>query len=60
LHLVDEVVIFIAPKIAGEGIAAVNDLGIQNMQQAVTFQSASFTGVGEDIMFRGLPVWDDS
>lgn len=58
LHeLVDDVVIFIAPKIVGSGIDAIGDLGITDMTGAVQFSTHEITEIEGDIMFRGKPVW---
>ena len=58
-QLVDELVIFIAPKIIGSGIDAIGDLGVTAMTKAIRFSSHEFTDVEGDIMFRGKPVWPD-
>lgn len=52
-HLVNRVVICIAPKLIGAGIEAVGDLGIDSLPQAITFSSYSFVRSGEDMLFDG-------
>lgn len=52
-HLVDRLMVCIAPKLIGSGIEAVGDLAIRNMDDALTFAHASFTTLGEDIIFDG-------
>jgi 5-amino-6-(5-phosphoribosylamino)uracil reductase/diaminohydroxyphosphoribosylaminopyrimidine deaminase/5-amino-6-(5-phosphoribosylamino)uracil reductase len=58
-HLVDRLTVCIAPKVIGEGIAAVGDLHIDYLRQALTFSSARFVTCGEDLIFYGEPKWDD-
>ncbi|HEY8824693.1 MAG TPA: dihydrofolate reductase family protein, partial [Candidatus Limnocylindria bacterium] len=54
-HLVDRLTVAIAPKVIGEGIAAVGDLHIDRLRDAMTFERAGFTTYGEDIVFYGEP-----
>jgi riboflavin-specific deaminase-like protein len=56
-QLVDELVLFIAPKILGSGIDALGDLGVIDMSQAVQFSSSSVEVLDDDIVFRGEPIW---
>jgi 5-amino-6-(5-phosphoribosylamino)uracil reductase/diaminohydroxyphosphoribosylaminopyrimidine deaminase/5-amino-6-(5-phosphoribosylamino)uracil reductase len=50
---VDRVVICIAPKILGEGIAAVGDLGVDELTRALTFRRHRFNPLEGDIIFDG-------
>ena len=52
-HLIDRLVVCIAPKIIGEGIEAVGDLNILYMSEALTFERATFTPLDEDMIFDG-------
>lgn len=52
-RLADRLVVCIAPKLVGAGIEAVGDLNIRHLDQAVTFREASFTRLGDDIIFDG-------
>jgi riboflavin-specific deaminase-like protein len=52
-HLVDRMIICIAPKLIGEGIGAIGDLHILTMDEAITFTEMSFRTVGEDLIFDG-------
>jgi 3,4-dihydroxy 2-butanone 4-phosphate synthase/GTP cyclohydrolase II len=54
-HLVDRLTVCIAPKVIGEGIAAVGDLHIDRLCDAVTFERAGFTSFGGDVVFYGEP-----
>src|SRR5437867_1010529 len=54
-HLVDRLTVCIAPKVIGEGIAAVGDLGIDRLCDAMTFERAGFVSVGGDVVFYGEP-----
>jgi GTP cyclohydrolase II len=58
-HLVDRLTVCIAPKVIGEGIAAVGDLHIDYLRQALTFARARFVTCGEDLIFYGEPQWED-
>ena len=54
-HLVDRLTVCIAPKVIGEGIAAVGDLQIDRLCDAMTFERAGFTTFGGDVVFYGEP-----
>jgi diaminohydroxyphosphoribosylaminopyrimidine deaminase / 5-amino-6-(5-phosphoribosylamino)uracil reductase len=56
-RLVDRLVIAIAPKIIGQGLEAIGDLGITSLAGALTFSSIKTRRLGDDIIFDGrLPV----
>jgi len=57
--LVDRLTVCIAPKVLGEGIAAVGDLNVDYLRQAMTFQRSRFIACGEDVVFYGEPRHDD-
>lgn len=59
LHLVDELVLFIAAKVIGTGVDAIGDLGIHDMAEAVQFSSTSVECLEGDIVFRGKPAWPE-
>ena len=52
-RLVDRLVVVLAPKIIGRGLEAIGDLGITNLEGAITFSSIKTRKIGEDIMFDG-------
>jgi len=52
-RLVDRLVVCIAPKVLGTGIDAVGDLDIGRLTDALTFTSARFAPLGEDVIFDG-------
>jgi len=54
-HLVDRLTVCIAPKVIGEGIAAVGDLHIDRLCDAMTFERAGFIASGGDVVFYGEP-----
>ena len=54
-HLVDRLTVCIAPKVIGEGIAAVGELHIDRLRDAVTFERAGFIASGGDVVFYGEP-----
>jgi len=47
--LVDEVVAYVAPAMLGAGVAAVGDLGISNVSDALRFELDDVTRVGSDV-----------
>jgi riboflavin-specific deaminase-like protein len=53
--LVDRLTVCIAPKVIGEGIAAVGDLHIDRLRDAMTFERAGFIAYGDDVVFYGEP-----
>ncbi|MEX2046989.1 MAG: GTP cyclohydrolase II [Chloroflexota bacterium] len=58
-RIVDRLTVCIAPKVIGEGIAAVGDLHIDHLREALTFSRARFVTCGEDLIFYGEPQWED-
>jgi 3,4-dihydroxy 2-butanone 4-phosphate synthase/GTP cyclohydrolase II len=58
-HVVDRLTVCIAPKVIGEGVAAVGDLHIDYLREALTFSRARFVTCGEDLIFHGEPQWGD-
>lgn len=55
-RLVDRLTVCIAPKVIGEGIAAVGDLHIDRLRDAMTFERAGFVACGGDVVFYGEPL----
>ena len=53
--LVDRLLVCIAPKVLGEGVEAVGDLGIERLRDSITFRSARFVSCGADMIFDGEP-----
>ena len=54
-RVVDRLTVAIAPKVIGEGIAAVGDLSIDYLRDAMTFTNSRFIACGEDVVFYGEP-----
>lgn len=54
-NLVDKMMIYIAPKIMGEGIQAVRGLGLKTLSQMVRLKEMTFDKIGEDILIQGYP-----
>ena len=52
-HAVDRMVAVIAPKIVGQGIEAVGDLGITKLDDAIVFSSVKTRRLGADMIFDG-------
>ena len=51
--LVDRFFCFVAPKVVGEGIPVLGDLGVADMENAVTFAEQEWDAVGDDVLLRG-------
>jgi diaminohydroxyphosphoribosylaminopyrimidine deaminase/5-amino-6-(5-phosphoribosylamino)uracil reductase len=51
--LVDRFFCFVAPKVVGEGIPVLGDLGITEMEDAVTFAEQAWEPVGDDVLMKG-------
>jgi diaminohydroxyphosphoribosylaminopyrimidine deaminase/5-amino-6-(5-phosphoribosylamino)uracil reductase len=51
--LVDRFFCFVAPKVVGDGIPVLGDLGITEMTDARTFAEQRWDTVGDDLLFRG-------
>jgi diaminohydroxyphosphoribosylaminopyrimidine deaminase/5-amino-6-(5-phosphoribosylamino)uracil reductase len=51
--LVDRFFCFVAPKVVGEGIPALRDLGVTEMDEALTFAEREWETVGDDVLLRG-------
>src|SRR4051812_27884792 len=54
-RVADRLTVAIAPKVVGEGIAAVGDLSIDYLRDAMTFANSRFIACGEDVVFYGEP-----
>ena len=52
-NLIDKVLIFIAPKIFGSGLNAVNSPVKKNLSDKTTFQNVHYDQVGVDMLFTG-------
>ncbi|MDX1531375.1 MAG: bifunctional diaminohydroxyphosphoribosylaminopyrimidine deaminase/5-amino-6-(5-phosphoribosylamino)uracil reductase RibD, partial [Rhodothermales bacterium] len=49
----DRLFAFVAPKVLGEGLPAVGDLGTERMAEALRFAEHRWEPVGEDLLFVG-------
>lgn len=52
-RLVDRFFLFVAPRLFGRGRALLNDLGIRQIEESITFALHRWTEVGEDLLFIG-------
>lgn len=52
-RLVDKLIAIIAPKIIGQGVNWVGNLGIERMGEALRFSEYRFRKVGDDLVFEG-------
>jgi len=53
--LVDKMMIYIAPKIMGEGLSSVRGLKFRTLAGMVRLKEMSFDKIGEDILIQGYP-----
>ncbi|MBN1780291.1 bifunctional diaminohydroxyphosphoribosylaminopyrimidine deaminase/5-amino-6-(5-phosphoribosylamino)uracil reductase RibD [bacterium] len=53
INAMDEVHIFIAPKVFGKGIQSIEGLNITDPQKAVCFKKVSWEKSGTDMLFKG-------
>jgi riboflavin-specific deaminase-like protein len=51
--LADQLLVFVAPKILGGGLNALNDLGIKSLQSSILFDGFKSRRVGGDLLFSG-------
>ncbi|MDX9858238.1 MAG: bifunctional diaminohydroxyphosphoribosylaminopyrimidine deaminase/5-amino-6-(5-phosphoribosylamino)uracil reductase RibD [candidate division Zixibacteria bacterium] len=51
--LVDKVVVMMAPRIIGDGVEAVGDLGIRALNRAVALERVTVTRAGDDAVITG-------
>lgn len=52
-RLVDKVACFVAPKMLGGGTRSVMGMGIQRMDEILTFRKSGWEPVGDDMLFTG-------
>lgn len=51
--LVDRFFLFIAPRLFGEGVPLLNDLGVRAVDEGPRFEAHRWVEVGEDLLFLG-------
>jgi diaminohydroxyphosphoribosylaminopyrimidine deaminase/5-amino-6-(5-phosphoribosylamino)uracil reductase len=54
-NLVDKMMVYIAPKIMGEGLQAVRGLKSRSLGKMVQLKEISFDTIGKDILIQGYP-----
>ncbi len=57
--LVDRLAVCVAPKILGNGIQAVGDLGIRDLSRSITLADAAVEPYGVDLILSGRVVYPD-
>src|SRR5215211_1469183 len=57
--LVDRLAVCVAPKILGDGIEAIGDLGIRNLSRSLTLTDVAMEPYGVDLILRGLVAHPD-
>ncbi len=58
-HLVDKAYIFIANKILGDGIASLGNLGISELQKAITIKKSRIERFKNTILIKGYVYWNN-
>lgn len=53
--LVDKYIVFVAPRVIGEGIDAVGDLAVRKLADAMELEDTSIQQLGDDLLFVGYP-----
>ncbi len=53
--LVDKMMVYVAPRIMGEGLDAVRGLRVRHLDEAVGLKRVSAGKIGEDILIEGYP-----
>ncbi len=51
--IVDKIVFFISPKMIGNGIGAIGDLGINKVDKSIRLKKVSYREIGKDIVVEG-------
>jgi diaminohydroxyphosphoribosylaminopyrimidine deaminase/5-amino-6-(5-phosphoribosylamino)uracil reductase len=51
--LADEIAVFIAPRFVGEGLSALNSIGVHSLREAVTLSDMKHRMVGPDLLLQG-------
>jgi len=51
--IVDKILIFISPKLIGEGLAALGDLGINKIDKSIKIKKLDYRKIGKDILIEG-------
>jgi diaminohydroxyphosphoribosylaminopyrimidine deaminase/5-amino-6-(5-phosphoribosylamino)uracil reductase len=54
-HLVDKIILVIAPKLIGEGKSSIGDLGIRRLSKAIRLRSVRVDCSGDDFVVVGYP-----
>ncbi|MDP4086855.1 MAG: bifunctional diaminohydroxyphosphoribosylaminopyrimidine deaminase/5-amino-6-(5-phosphoribosylamino)uracil reductase RibD [Bacillota bacterium] len=60
-HLIDKLVLYVAPKVIGGKMSPsfLEGTGVMKMSEAIEFEDVSFTKVGKDFKFVGYPKYDE-
>ena len=51
--IVDKILVFISPKLIGEGLAALGDLGITKIDKSIKLKNLNYKKIGRDILIEG-------
>ena len=50
-RVVDQVLLYLAPRLMGEGIAAIGDLGVERAAEAIRLASCRTQRLGPDLLY---------
>ena len=50
-RVVDQVLLYLAPRLMGEGVAAIGDLGVERAAEAIRLASSRIQRLGPDLLY---------
>ncbi len=56
-RVVDEVMIYLAPRIIGEGLAGIGDLGVEAIDDSLRLAEVATRRLGDDLLYTGKVVY---
>ena len=56
-RIADQMIIFIAPIIIGDGIPAIGDLGVATIENSIALNEMEWFKSGPDLFISGRPIW---
>ncbi len=56
-RIVDEVMIYVAPRLIGGGVAGIGDLGVEEVDDSLRLEAVTTRRLGEDVLYTGKVVY---
>ena len=56
-QIVDEVMVYVAPRLIGEGLAGVGDLGVEEIDDSLSLEAVTTRRLGDDVLYTGKVVY---